>query len=178
MVQRVYRFGYICSCYGLPCVNLQRRLLKSEVKVIFKTIAMDYAKTELTFTQDRKCRHCSCPIADQVHAARLYCEPYELEDGSIQDCKEEYNSAVTRAEMEHFKPIAYYHRDVTRTLKQLIDTNGEQVTLEDINEHGIRLDRSLRFERAESGLYTFYFKFYGIQQLNNSQFKLFTHELL
>jgi hypothetical protein len=135
-------------------------------------------KTELTYYLDRRCAYCNAPIADQVHALRIFCELFEREDGTIQDCKGLYNTEKNKTEMDPFKPLAFLHRDLTERIRQLYAEKGELVTLETINQYGIPLDKQLKLQRTHSGLCTFYFKFFGFQQLNSLQFKIFSHELL
>lgn len=138
----------------------------------------DHSGYELTYHQGRKCLHDGEPIPDQAYASRIFCEPFEREDGSIQDCKGAYYTAKRKIEMEPYTLISFLHRNITRRIKELYAEKGELVDLEDINQFGIPLDKPLKLERAPSGLFTFYFKLFGFQHIASSKFKIFSHEVL
>jgi hypothetical protein len=130
----------------------------------------------ITYIENRKCAHCGTPIADQSHGLRKFCPREVLSDGSIKNCKDEYWSAINREQLEPFITVAYFQKQQFENLEGLHKAKGESVVLEDINKWGVDLSRPLKFKIQENQ-YTWWFHHYGIKQLPNNQFKIFTHEL-
>jgi hypothetical protein len=129
-----------------------------------------------TYLQNRKCRHCNTPIADRQHKLQKFCPKETFPDGSVKNCKDEYWSQIRREEFSPFVAMAYFQRDQFNAIDLLFKSKGEKVSLEDINRFGINLFRPVELNN-EGGQYTLYFHFYGISQLPNNEFKIFTHAL-
>ncbi|HQX96526.1 MAG TPA: hypothetical protein PLT02_06455 [Chitinophagaceae bacterium] len=66
----------------------------------------------------------------------------------------------------------YHHR-----IKQLLEKEGESVTLEQINRYGINLFRPFQFEITKEGLYVFYYHQFKIQHLSDKKYKIIKHVL-
>jgi len=139
---------------------------------------MDNEELIYTYDKGRKCLNCPALIADQEHGSRRFCEEIVYDDGSIKNCKDDHHSQLRREEMFLYTSLGYYYRDVNRRIEELLIEVGEVVTLDDIEGKGIDLERNLKLVEHASGLHTFYFLPYAIQQITINQFKIIKHELL
>jgi hypothetical protein len=131
---------------------------------------MDY-----TYNEGRKCKHCGVPIADQVHATREYCPRKVLSDGSIKNCKDDFNSALHKKEVAVYRNLIRHQKLMHKKIQTLFKTKGEKVSTEDINRYGINLSKPIQFELLKNKLFLFYFNEYAIEQLGDNQFKIFSH---
>jgi hypothetical protein len=72
--------------------------------------------------------------------------------------------------------MAYYQRQQFENIEELYKAKGEAVQLDDLNQWGINLHRPVEF-KIKDKQYTLYFHHYGVQQMPEGKFKIFTHEL-
>jgi len=128
-----------------------------------------------TYNEGRKCKHCNTPIADQAHAAQLYCPRTVLSDNSIKSCRDDFNTTLRKKEQSVYRNLIKYHRLTHRRIQTLLKTKGEKVTEEDINRCGINLSMPLQFEIQKNKLFLFYFNEFAIEQLAESKFKIYSH---
>ena len=130
-----------------------------------------------TYDRGRKCKHCETPIADQAHGLQEYCEREVLEDGSIKSCKDDYNAELRRKSDEPYLRHMNFQKRMTEAISALFTSMGEKVTLEQINQYGIQLQRALDLQ-SPNGLPIFLFTHFKIEQLTSSTFKISKHVLL
>ena len=119
--------------------------------------------------------HCDSPIADQAHASTKFCPRFVLPDGSIQSCKDDYHSPKRKDANLPYKRIADYHKDAHRRINSLVKAKGDTVSIEQINQYGIRLNRPIEFVVDAKQVTTCYFVEYAFAQLPNKQFKISKH---
>ncbi|SRR5258706_8724942 len=131
---------------------------------------------EYTYELNRKCKNCGEPIADQAHAARKFCPRIVLEDGSIQSCKDDYNSRVNKPLNLPYTYFAKCHKRYYDGIKEMLDNEGDNVTLEIINRYGINLYRPFEF-KIKQGRFIFYYHALGMEQLADKKYKIFKHAL-
>lgn len=136
-----------------------------------QTIKATYA---LTYNKGRKCKHCNEPISDQAHKKREFCETEVGEDGTIKSCHDDYHSE-RRAEKEAgYRSEAAYQKGVHLALHSLYQVIGSnEVTLERLNSLGIDLERPLRKQAKEDGLYNFFFYGFRLEQQTLYTFKIY-----
>jgi hypothetical protein len=130
-----------------------------------------------SFNLNRKCNHCSTPIADQVHASTLFCAREELPDGSIKSCKDDYHAERYKQSNIRYKNIFNFHKRATDSISKLQAQKGGMVTIDDLDQYGIPLDRAAKIEIPPTQKSVFYFAEHCITQINATQFKITTHGL-
>jgi hypothetical protein len=130
-----------------------------------------------TYDRGRKCKFCEEPIADQVHGLQEYCEREVLEDGSVKSCKDDHNAELRKATDEPYLTELAFQKQTTRALDALYAARGEKVSLEQLNQYGIQLNRAQKME-MQSGLPIFYFIHHRIEQLTPHTFQLKRHVYL
>jgi hypothetical protein len=128
-----------------------------------------------TYNNKRSCLHCSTKIADQAHASTKFCPRKKLGDGTIQSCKDDFHSPKRKSANLPYKRIADYHKDAHRRIKSLLSAKGDTVSVEQINQYGIRLNRPVEFAVDSKQAATYYFVEFAFSQLNNNQFKIISH---
>ena len=119
-----------------------------------------------TFIKNRMCRHCGKPIADQESAARIHCHKIILEDGSVQDCKDDYHSPRRKISEAPYKKIFDYHKEAHKRIGKLWRAKGENVTLEQLNQYGLQINRPVEFNIDQNQILTCYFVEFAITRLN------------
>lgn len=128
-----------------------------------------------TFYKKRICRHCGKPIADQESAARIYCHKIILEDGSVQDCKDDYHAPRRKISDAPFKRIFDYHKEAHKRIGSLLTAKGSNVTTEQLNQFGIKLNRPIEFIIDKNHNITCFFVEFAITDLTNNQYKILKH---
>ena len=129
-----------------------------------------------TFNSGRACHFCGQPIADQAHAAQKYCKRTVRTDGTVKCCKDDHHAKLRKQQDAPFKRIAEYHRTAYANIHRLYKAKGEYVTAEDINRHGIDLNRRLSGIR-NGDIFTMYFHGFAFVDSDKQNFKIITHEL-
>lgn len=124
-----------------------------------------------TYNTGRKCKHCQTPIADQAHGLQHFCEREVLEDGSVRSCKDDHNAHLRKLSDEPYLQEMNFQKKMSTALQALHQGVGQQVTLEQLNQYGIQLDRALRLE-IKDGLFHFYFTHFKVEQQTPITFKL------
>ncbi len=129
-----------------------------------------------TYYQKRKCLHCGSPIPDQAHAARKFCIPLKLPDGSIKNCKDDFHAENRKEENLPYRLIGEFHKRIHQNILNLYASEKEIVSLDKISQYGIDLSRPVKFIVDTDQGYFFYFIEFGFKQLPGNQFKIFKHE--
>lgn len=80
--------------------------------------------------------------------------------------------------MAPFLALAYYHRDISKRLSQLLIEGDGTVSLELLNRAGVDLSRAVKLQKGKDGLFTFYFIHYALKQQSYSQYIIYPHEHL
>ncbi|RYZ62765.1 MAG: hypothetical protein EOO14_01305 [Chitinophagaceae bacterium] len=127
-----------------------------------------------TYDRGRKCKFCQTPIADQAHGLQEYCEREVLEDGSVKSCKDDHNALLRKQSDEPYLRQMNFQKKMTAAISALYRAMGERVTLEQLNQYGIQLQRALDIQ-IPKGLPLFYFTHFKIEQLTPSTFKITPH---
>lgn len=127
-----------------------------------------------TYDRGRKCKYCEEPIADQVHGLTEFFEREVLEDGSVKSCKDDYNALLRKASDQPYLDAMAFQKRMTAALSTLYDAMGARVTLEQLNQYGIQLQRAQKME-MQNGLPTFSFIHFKVEQLTPFTFKLSNH---
>ena len=130
---------------------------------------------QYSYTQKRKCLHCSNPIADQEHASTKFCPRKEMSDNTIQSCKDDYNSKRRRDKNRPYKRIADYHKAAHERLKNLWSVSKDVITMEQLILYDINLRQPVSFDVDENKVSTYYFVEFAITQSINNQLKIFKH---
>lgn len=128
-----------------------------------------------TYENGRCCKHCGAPIADQLHAARQFCERAVLEDGSIRNCKDDYHIEVRRNSDGPFREQVRVQKEQNRRIEALFKQEGAKVTREMLNRAGIIL-QSAMYTELKDGRWHLGFGHYSIEQLSSTQFKIYPHD--
>ena len=129
-----------------------------------------------TYNLGRECRHCTEPIADQVHGLREFCPREVLEDGTIKCCKDDYHTPIRKRRIEPYKGFVVHHEHMRNSLRYLLRSQGELVNIESINRYGINLSRPAETEFKEDGSRVFYFVEYAVIETKNKQYKIIKHD--
>ncbi|RYG59767.1 hypothetical protein EON64_19905 [archaeon] len=124
---------------------------------------------EQTYLLGRKCQNCGELIADQEHKLRTHCERVVQDDGSIGSCKDDKNAALRKEADEPYRKLVDFHKKQTAQLDNLLTAYGARVTLEQINQYGVQLDKVLSLQ-IEEGLLTFNFTFHRLDQQRDQTF--------
>ncbi|RYE58860.1 MAG: hypothetical protein EOP48_02530 [Sphingobacteriales bacterium] len=127
-----------------------------------------------TYDRGRKCKFCQTPIADQAHGLQEYCEREVLEDGSVKSCKDDYNAWLRKAGDQPYLDAMAFQKRMTAALSALYGAMGAKVTLEQLNQYGIQLQRAQKME-FQNELPLFYFIHFRIEQLTPFTFKITKH---
>lgn len=135
-------------------------------------------KNKITYLKTRKCLYCSEPISDQEHGLRKFCETEKLEDGSVFSCKDDYNAAKRKKKVAPYKSFSNHHIAMHQRIGSLKISCGEDVNTEQINRHGIILNRPAEIEWSKDGRPVYYFMEYALIDLGNQKFKIITHDKL
>src|SRR5690242_9824073 len=106
-----------------------------------------------TYDLKRRCPNCGEPIADQVHAARKFCPRIVLEDGTIHNCKDDYHSKKNKPLNAPFKFMNKWQKFYHSMIRDLVEKEGDVVTLELINRFGINLHRPFEFRVTKERRY-------------------------
>lgn len=115
-----------------------------------------------TYSENRQCFYCGTPIPDQAHKGRLYCERKVLEDGSIENCKDDYWSAIrSEQNAEEKKPLSY-HQKISNEISRLLQLNLPEYELEMLDSVGVKLHASLITEPIDKQNVAFYYIDYCI----------------
>ncbi len=128
-----------------------------------------------TFNDKRKCRHCPKLLPDQYSKGRQFCKPVVLEDGTVQNCKDDYWSAFNKEHGKEFKHIALFHKHMTKRIESLLQLKGEIVSTGLIDRFGIPLQRCLEFFKNEDSQWEYLFVKYGFQQIDSVTLKIIQH---
>src|ERR1700740_771319 len=128
-----------------------------------------------TYKDNRKCQHCNNPISDQTHALRKSCPRKKLPDGTISSCKDDFHSAKNKKDNKAYRKLIAHHKAMDERIAFLLRHKGDAVNLEDINKHGIILNRPIEFSKNETGQFIYSFMQHSITQLNNNQYKIKKH---
>jgi len=129
-----------------------------------------------TYENKRACLFCGKRIPDQWHKTIKYCPRTVLEDGTIENHKDDYHSKYSKPLNKPYKFIAAYHKGVHERIEALFNVVGNVVTIEDVDNFGIDLSRPFQFKVSKDQLYKFYFHEFLIEQLPNNQYKISQHE--
>lgn len=127
-----------------------------------------------TYERSRKCKHCQTPIADQAHGLTEFCEREVLEDGSVKSCKDDYNALLRKASDQPYLDLMAFQKQMTAALSALYEAMDAKVTLEQLNQYGIQLQRAQKME-FQNELPLFYFIHFRIEQLTPFTFKITKH---
>jgi hypothetical protein len=122
-----------------------------------------------TYLLGRKCQSCGELIADQEHKLRTHCERVVLDDGSIGSCKDDKNAALRKEADEPYRKLVAFQKKQTTQLENLLTAYGARVTVEQINQYGVQLDKALCLQIVE-GLLTFNFVFHRLVQHRDQTF--------
>ena len=131
---------------------------------------------ENTYNDNRKCQNCGAAIADQTHALRKSCPNKKLEDGSIVSCKDDFHAAKNKKENGAYRKLMAHHKSMDKRIAFLLRNKGDTVNLEDLNRHGIILNRTIELSKNENGGFTYTYMHYSIIQLNDKQYKIKKHD--
>lgn len=129
------------------------------------------------YTYDKKkiCPNCGCEIPDQIHASRKFCPPYRLPDGTKINCKDQYHSPLKKQKNAPYNKIADFHRKTRDSIDMLRKAKGADVTIEDLNQYGIRLNRPVEWEANNDQVWTYYYVDFSITQFPNHKYKISQH---
>lgn len=128
----------------------------------------------LTYKADRKCKHCSKPIPDQAHGLTEFCDREVLPDGTIKNCKDDYHIALRRVEEKPYRNLVSFHKRMSASIEALLKASGTVVTVEQINQYGIQLNKAVETGCYE-GLLKFFFLHHMIEQETKKTFKITPH---
>ena len=115
-----------------------------------------------SYENGRRCLYCSKPIADQEHAARVFCEKYYDEMGKVHDCKTIYHRKHEKPDKLIQNSIGNSHRVISNKISSMICNRGLTVSTEDLNAYGIELTKAISFEIMSDGTLTTIFLGYRI----------------
>lgn len=125
-------------------------------------------KAKPTFVLGRKCWNCGKPIADNEHAARVFCENSRDSTGKVQDCKTQYHRMMDFEEREKLREFKSTQRFIADQLSTLILKKGNIVSTTDLDAYDISLTNSMNYEIADDGTLTsFFLKHTIISNKNN-----------
>lgn len=127
-----------------------------------------------TFKKGRKCLFCGDSIPDQSHKSRKFCPRRVLEDGSVEDHKDDFHAARRKEEDAPFIRIGMHQKLMNRRIDMLYKKIGEKVSVQQLQEYEINLYRPIEFS-PNNGSFIFYFFRYAIEQLNPTQAKIYKH---
>ena len=125
-----------------------------------------------TYDEGRRCKHCSSPLADQVHKNRHFCENKILEDGSVKSCHDDYHIQQRKQNEKPFREEAAFQKKMALALAALLSAFGPEVSLSQLNLYGIQLPNALEIKPKGDKLFIFRFTGFLIEQLTFSTFKL------
>ncbi len=128
---------------------------------------------ELTYYDGRECEHCGEPIADQAHKLRTHCRRTEDENGIIRNCKDDKNSESRKLAEEPYRWLTALQKRMFEALENLIIAFGDTVTIEQLNQYGVQLDKATTMTSQE-GLWTFHFLHHTVEQQYNQTYKIKT----
>ncbi|RYY77928.1 MAG: hypothetical protein EOO69_12800 [Moraxellaceae bacterium] len=131
---------------------------------------------EKTFYYNRRCQLCGIAIPDQAHGLRKFCEPIEMEDGSIRDCKSDFHAQERSEEMEPYNEKILAIRNADRALAELKALKGPIVTIDDIDRAGLQLEGYATLTRNDKANLEFRFLHYSLTYFSNKTFKIIHHE--
>ena len=127
-----------------------------------------------TFKEGRKCLFCKELIPDQTHKSLKFCPRRVLEDGSVENHKDDFHAAKRKEEDAPFIRIGMHQKQMNRRIEILYRKVGEKVTVQQLEEYGINLYRPIEID-PNKGSFIFYFYKYAIQQINQTQAKISKH---
>ncbi|NTS43981.1 hypothetical protein HRG84_24090 [Flavisolibacter sp. BT320] len=130
-----------------------------------------YSVQELTYREGRVCKHCDTPIADQEHKLRTHCERVVHDDGSIGSCKDDRNADKRKEADEPYRKLVAFQKKQTAQLDNLLATYGTCVTVEQLNQYGVQLDKALGLQKEE-GLLIFLFLYHRLKQQRDQTFTI------
>ncbi|CAN5752496.1 hypothetical protein BH11BAC3_BH11BAC3_19770 [soil metagenome] len=130
----------------------------------------------LTFKLSRKCQFCNKAIADQKHAATKFCEWEELPDGSIKSCKDDYHAEKNKLKNIPYQEIVEFHKTTSERICQLLKDKGDTASIDQLDMFAIDLNRRVRTVNPASQKTIFYFVDYALTRINETTFKITTHD--
>ena len=108
--------------------------------------------SHLTYNQNRKCKWCFTPIADQEHLKREFCDKTYDENNKVKDCKTAYHRSKDQPIRELPSNIINNHKDYTIQFEQMIAKKGLEVYTQDIEAYDISLANSISFVLERNGI--------------------------
>lgn len=122
-----------------------------------KSGAPSMEQTMKTFHQNRSCKFCGTPIADQDHALRQFCERLTLPDGSIRSCKDDYWAQLRKQSQDPYQNIIKYYKEIHDILVNSWRMNYKHLTMTDLDNLGVDLTKCLRLKINEDGTFSHYY---------------------
>ncbi len=133
-------------------------------------------KEYMKYETGRHCKACGKPIADHVHAHTKFCEKYDLPDGSIKSCKDDFHAEKRRIDEQPFIELMNFQKTQTHNIRRLYEEKGATVTTADIDFYQIALNIAVKTDVLPDQKSVLYFINFKLTQLDATQFKITTHD--
>jgi predicted RNA-binding Zn-ribbon protein involved in translation (DUF1610 family) len=124
-----------------------------------KFIQYDYS---FSYLNNRECRHCGRPIADQEHKTREFCPVNVGENGKIRDCKSAFHRENDKPYRVLQTAIIADQKTMAIRIDFLIKMRGHEVTTDDLDFYEIDLRKPVSYNVSTDGLMTSYFLYHTI----------------
>lgn len=131
---------------------------------------------EKTYLKKRKCKHCSTSIPDQAHQLTEFCKNKLLADNTVKSCKDDYHIALRKISELVYSNLVAYHKKINKSIVNMVTQKGSIVTIDDLDQFGILLNRAIEVHMPPSQKGSYYFVAHEITQINVSKYKISTHE--
>lgn len=108
----------------------------------------------LTYHENRECRNCGIPIADQEHATRTHCPKTYDEFGRVIDCKTTLARINDRADRELQRKLINNQKFISSRIDILIEKKGNEVHTSDLTAYDVKLSQCIDYNIESNGTLT------------------------